>query len=222
MSVPFKMAKLNIPCRVFGATGSGKSAVRTHVPFRMVGELHALQFLAALTGMKFYAGHGLRSATRLISVVQSPVDDIPCCFVDTPGFDDTSRSDAEVFRMIAEYLVQECVARLIIARPLTKPRMRHDRFVTGIIHMHRISDNRFGGGAAKTMRLLHAMCGADAMRHMVICTTMWDLVDLKEGARREGRTACRVLAAHARRWGDMRAPLRLARLGSPGRARPAC
>jgi len=53
-------------------------------------------------------GHKLRSFTADIRTVRfnHPTDGYPVVFVDTPGFEATSRSDMETLSMIADWLVQ--------------------------------------------------------------------------------------------------------------------
>jgi hypothetical protein len=52
-------------------------------------------------------GHKLRSFTADIRTVRitHPTDGHPVLFVDTPGFDDTLKSDVEILSMIADFLV---------------------------------------------------------------------------------------------------------------------
>jgi len=51
--------------------------------------------------------HKLRSSTAEIQTVRiaHPTDGSPVVFIDTPGFDDTSRSDAEILTMISEFFL---------------------------------------------------------------------------------------------------------------------
>jgi len=51
-------------------------------------------------------GHKLRSFTAGIQTARTahPTDGYPVLFVDTPGFDDTSKSDMEILGMIADFL----------------------------------------------------------------------------------------------------------------------
>jgi hypothetical protein len=53
-------------------------------------------------------GHGWQSCTTNIRAVRvtHPTDGRPVVFVDTPGFDNTFKSDAEILTMIAEWLVK--------------------------------------------------------------------------------------------------------------------
>jgi len=52
-------------------------------------------------------GHKLRSFTEDIRTVRilHPADGHPVLFVDTPGFDDTFKSDIEILSLIADFLV---------------------------------------------------------------------------------------------------------------------
>jgi hypothetical protein len=53
-------------------------------------------------------GHGLQSHTSIIRAVRvnHPTTSKPVIFIDTPGFDDTFKSDTEILTMIAEWLVK--------------------------------------------------------------------------------------------------------------------
>lgn len=57
--------------------------------------------------------------------------------------------------------------------------------LSGVVYLHRITDNRVGGVSAKNMRLFRAICGADALKNVVLCTTMWDKANRHEGDRRD-------------------------------------
>lgn len=54
------------------------------------------------------AGHGLMSCTSEIgsALYNHPRDGQPVTLVDTPGFDDTYKSDTEILSLIAEWLVK--------------------------------------------------------------------------------------------------------------------
>jgi len=56
-------------------------------------------------------GHGLKSCTADIRTVRvnDPRDRAPVLFVDTPGVDDTYRSDIEILGMVADWLVKTYV-----------------------------------------------------------------------------------------------------------------
>ncbi|KAI5987894.1 hypothetical protein EDD15DRAFT_2173065, partial [Pisolithus albus] len=80
-------------------------------------------------------------------------------FVDTPGFDDTHRSDRDILRTIAEWLEEK---------------YRGDVKLTGVIYTHRISDNRLSGSVCKNLDLFARLCGDNAAQCVRLVTTMWD------------------------------------------------
>jgi hypothetical protein len=84
--------------------------------------------------------------------------------VDTPGFDDTSRSDSEVLHNLAMWL-NEAYGREV--------------FLTGLIYQM-----RFTGLTSKIWRLVRQLCG-DNMSGFVLCTTMWNTVELDIAVERE-------------------------------------
>jgi hypothetical protein len=78
--------------------------------------------------------------------------------VDTPGFDDTSRSDAGILKEISFFLAT------LRARSLC---------LSGLIYLHRISDARMSGSAIKNLRLFQSLCGEENYGHVTLATTMW-------------------------------------------------
>lgn len=68
---------------------------------------------------------------------------------------------------------------------------RHERGETlgGVIYLHRISDVRFTGTAARSFKALIAMCGDRALRNVVIVTNMWGKVTPDVGEAREQELA---------------------------------
>jgi hypothetical protein len=82
--------------------------------------------------------------------------------IDTPGFNDTWRSDLDVLKEIAFLLCQV---------------YRHGVRLAGIIYLHRISDNRVSGSAMKNFAMLERICGPEATPSVFLVSTMWDLVD---------------------------------------------
>ncbi|KAG8855267.1 hypothetical protein FRC20_000803 [Serendipita sp. 405] len=75
---------------VMGPTGAGKS---TFIDYAAGANGHGI-------------GHPLRSSTSDITVRKANIDNQSFAFVDTPGFDDTTRSDYEILGEIAEFLVK--------------------------------------------------------------------------------------------------------------------
>lgn len=56
--------------------------------------------------------------------------------------------------------------------------------LTGILYLHRITDTRMTGSAKKNLFMFKKLCGADALKHVVLVTTMWEQVDEQIGRQR--------------------------------------
>ena len=90
--------------------------------------------------------------------------------LDTPGFDDTYRSDTDVLKEIACWLTKS---------------YQHKVKLSGILYLHRISDNRITGTARTNLRVFQKICGPDAFKNILLVTTMWEKVNPADGESRE-------------------------------------
>ena len=90
--------------------------------------------------------------------------------IDTPGFNDTYRSDAEVLRDIVNWLNQAYIGKIQL---------------TGILYVHPIRETKMGAKAIDSLASFKKLCGADALRKVVLVTTFWDEVEPMVGERRE-------------------------------------
>jgi len=140
---------------VMGPTGAGKSTF--------------IEYATRQDGRTI--GHGLQSYTSDIRSVRTnhPKDGRPVVFVDTPGFDDTYKSDLEILTMIAEWLVKTYKSKSNL---------------TTIIYVHCIADSRMKGSALKNLRMFGDVLGNKAMPNVIMVTTKWNNVG-KEGVKRE-------------------------------------
>ncbi|KAJ3524909.1 hypothetical protein NM208_g11865 [Fusarium decemcellulare] len=139
---------------VMGVTGSGKSS-----------------FISVCSDKNVHIGHSLDACTSTVDVY--PFELSPDCtvyLIDTPGFDDTNKSDTEVLSEIAAWLSDSY-----------KNKIR----LHGIIYLHRITDVRMQGSAKKNLIMFKELCGQDALRKVVLATTMWDKVSKDEAEKRE-------------------------------------
>ena len=77
---------------------------------------------------------------------------------DTPGFDDSTRSDTNVLESIVTWLgaMQEINIKL-----------------SGIIYLHRITDDRVSGISRRNLHMLQNLVGADKMRNVFLVSTRW-------------------------------------------------
>lgn len=57
--------------------------------------------------------------------------------------------------------------------------------LNGIIYLHRITDVRMQGSAKKNLLMFKQLCGPDALKNVVLATTMWSLVNPTDGQARE-------------------------------------
>ncbi|TDL23892.1 hypothetical protein BD410DRAFT_720398 [Rickenella mellea] len=139
---------------VMGGTGSGKTT-----------------FINLLSGSELRVGWGLKSCTSTVQVSKPfELDDYVVTLIDTPGFDDTTRSDADILNMIATFFATAYEA---------------GHLFSGIIYMHPISNVRMGGVSTLNFRLFQKLCGESAFGNVAIVTTMWGRVTESEGQARE-------------------------------------
>ncbi|KAJ7443403.1 P-loop containing nucleoside triphosphate hydrolase protein, partial [Mycena galericulata] len=139
---------------LMGGTGTGKTT------------------FANLVGRsKHLVGDGLESCTQNVQSHEFNFERYRVKLIDVPGFDDTSKSDADILKMIADFLLAEYKA---------------GRSLSGIIYVHRISDVRMGGASRRNFTMFKKLCGEDAFANVAIVTTRWDL---EETAVAEARLA---------------------------------
>ncbi|KAL5353743.1 hypothetical protein ACLOAV_001784 [Pseudogymnoascus australis] len=137
-----------------GITGVGKST-----------------FISKCTSDKVEVGHGLKSHTNEIQVYSLKYVDKTVHLIDTPGFDDTYRSDIDVLKDVSYWL--------------NKSYKEKNIELTGIVYLHRITDTRMGGTARKDLQMFKKLCGENSFSSVVLATTMWSEVSDHDGNRRE-------------------------------------
>jgi len=67
------------------------------------------QFINCATAAGFLSkqmlvGKKMKSCTMDIGEVTTTIDGIKCCFIDTPGFEDTRQSDVDILRKVSNWL----------------------------------------------------------------------------------------------------------------------
>ncbi|KDQ06928.1 hypothetical protein BOTBODRAFT_192749 [Botryobasidium botryosum FD-172 SS1] len=146
--------KSGLAIAVMGPTGSGKTT-----------------FVNLASGSNMHVGMGLQSCTSAIQVAPPfALDDRQVTLIDTPGFDDTAKSDAQILEILATHLSQEYQA---------------GRRLSGVIYLHRISDVRMSGISMRTFRIFRQLCGDTAMTNVAMVTTFWESVDKAVAEARE-------------------------------------
>ncbi|KFA80906.1 hypothetical protein S40288_07985 [Stachybotrys chartarum IBT 40288] len=126
---------------VMGRTGSGKST-----------------FISHCVGKNVKIGHGLFSCTNTIDVFDMHWNGRRIFLVDTPGFNDTHRSDIEVLETLASCLSASYANNVRIH---------------GIILLHAMSDNRISGSSLRNINMMKALCGLTRYDNLAIVTTLW-------------------------------------------------
>ncbi|KAI0789961.1 P-loop containing nucleoside triphosphate hydrolase protein [Abortiporus biennis] len=128
-------------------------------------------FINLVSGGDFATGEGLFSCTNQVSSSNPfEIAGRRVVLIDTPGFDDSTLSDTKVLQMIALYLSMT---------------YKEGFKLSGLIYMHRITDFKVGGVSQRNFRMFRELCGEDALRNVLIVTTMWGLVQREKGEARE-------------------------------------
>ncbi|KAF5586259.1 triacylglycerol lipase II precursor [Fusarium pseudocircinatum] len=81
--------------------------------------------------------------------------------VDTPGFGDTFRSQAEIVGEITDYLAAQHLSVL----PLR-----------GILYLHKITDNKITDASLQHIQILRKLVGDNATTNVILVTTMWNIL----------------------------------------------
>ncbi|KAH7133896.1 hypothetical protein EDB81DRAFT_695608, partial [Dactylonectria macrodidyma] len=141
---------------IMGMTGVGKSTFISHF------NNNAL------------VGDSLMSCTTAVGIhearIQAGMGEKRFFLIDTPGFDDSTRSDTDVLRELADWLSRSYQANIKLA---------------GIIYLHRIGDPRMGGAAMKNLRMFRKLCGDQGLSSVVLATTFWSRNPTLDEIRRE-------------------------------------
>lgn len=90
--------------------------------------------------------------------------------IDTPGFDDSKRTDTDVLRDIAGFLGTA---------------YQNNIRLSGLVYCHRIIDPRMQGSAQRNFHLFRDLCGENCYRQIALITTHWAWVPPTVGAARE-------------------------------------
>ncbi|KAI5992853.1 P-loop containing nucleoside triphosphate hydrolase protein [Pisolithus marmoratus] len=118
------------------------------------------------------AGHDLMSYTKEMRPFRYPHSDgiRNIVLVDTPGFDDTFVTDAQILRQIAYWL---------------NATYKKNIKLSGVLYLHRISDNRVSGTPLRNYNMFKELCGKENFKNVILVTTMWDEVTEEAGLARE-------------------------------------
>ncbi|KAI0549166.1 quinon protein alcohol dehydrogenase-like superfamily [Xylaria curta] len=153
-ALAFQAQPSDVLIAVMGITGCGKST-----------------FISHCTDEDVPIGTSLHSHTHNIGVYPcKPSIGDNVYLVDTPGFDDTEREDADVLKEIAAWVTDTYEQKI---------------HLRGILYLHRITDVRMQGAAMRNLFMFKKLCGQNAIKSVVLVTTMWEDVEAHVGERRE-------------------------------------
>jgi hypothetical protein len=90
--------------------------------------------------------------------------------IEIPGFNDPSRSAAEVSNEVVSWLSDIYNKNIQLSC---------------IIYLHRISDARWRGSDRTNLAMLQKLCGLDSFPNIILATMFWDNIEPGVGAERE-------------------------------------
>ncbi|KAL0579291.1 hypothetical protein V5O48_002689 [Marasmius crinis-equi] len=123
------------------------------------------------SGTNLPVGMGLQSCTELVQI--APPFELAgylVTLIDTPGFDDTNKSDMDILKTTAEFLAKD---------------FKRGRRLAGVLYLHRISDPRMGGISRRNFNMFKQLCGEHTLKNVVIISNMWGQVSPELGNARE-------------------------------------
>ncbi|KAF9650766.1 hypothetical protein BDM02DRAFT_3111513 [Thelephora ganbajun] len=123
------------------------------------------------SGSNLRIGMDLVSCTAEVQLADEfTIDGRQVTLIDTPGFDDTNKSDTDILKLIAAFLATTYEAGSKLA---------------GVIYIHRISDRRFTGIAGRNFKMFRELCGDSTLKNVILVTNMWGEVTEDVGEARE-------------------------------------
>ena len=103
--------------------------------------------------------------------------------MDTPGFNDTEKSDTEILMELAQWL---------------EVTYKNNCKLNGIIYLHRISDVRMDGAGMRNLKVFRKLCGDDPLKNVVITSTFWGCIADEKAVQNENE-----LCSDPEFWGEM-------------------
>ncbi|KAK0645442.1 P-loop containing nucleoside triphosphate hydrolase protein [Cercophora newfieldiana] len=131
---------------LIGVTGAGKST-----------------FAACASGKEVEIGHSIDPCTQDPEAVCFQLGNDQIILIDTPGFDDTERTDIEILQALVKWIPDQ---------PLLK-----NQLIDGLILFHPVTRNIVSDDERRRTQLLKTLLGDDAYKRVTIATTMWDSLD---------------------------------------------
>lgn len=103
--------------------------------------------------------------------------------IDTPGFNDTKRPDAELLTSIINFILQQKCQ------------------IISVIYIHAITERKLAGSTLKNLRVLRTLCGEHYFQNIVLVTSMWTKAPAEEMDDQVDREVQFKSSPHF--WGDI-------------------
>jgi hypothetical protein len=134
---------------VLGLTGAGKTTFINHI---------------AKTNLPI--GEEMTVCTMTTQTVRALSAGVDFLFVDTPGFDDPKKSDAEVLYDLTEWI---------------KNNLHSHCKMIGALYLHSVLIESMYGSSMRNLHLFSKLIGNNSMKNVGLVTTRWDVVDRSVG-----------------------------------------
>ncbi|EDR05787.1 uncharacterized protein LACBIDRAFT_302511 [Laccaria bicolor S238N-H82] len=152
-----RVLEKDIVIALMGPSGSGKSS-----------------FINKLMGQSVaYVNDSVESCTQEVQAfvcLHPDGSERKIVLIDTPGFDDSGRTDYEILKIITEWLVKTYKQRIKLS---------------GIIQLYSIADARMRGTPLRNLKMFEELCGSDGLVNVILTTTFWSQVTPDVGSQRE-------------------------------------
>lgn len=106
--------------------------------------------------------------------------------IDTPGFNDTFKSDGQILVEITTWLSNSYNNRV---------------HLNGVIYLHDVTQQKMYGSSLRTLKTFKELSGPDAMKKVILTTTHWDIIHPESLAQTQARE--RQLIETDEFWGSM-------------------
>jgi hypothetical protein len=154
---------------VMGVTGVGKSTFIQYATGKEVKIGHGQEACECLLTLLYYRSTLTNSkGTAEVKMYQIPDTDV--YLMDTPGFDDTYISDADILKNIATALVDAFNDQVEIQ---------------GALYVHPVTEVKMRGSGRKNLLMFQSVLGMKGMNHCRLVTTKWSKQEMRVSEDRE-------------------------------------
>jgi 50S ribosome-binding GTPase len=146
---------------VLGETGAGKSYfINTLAPgtAEVGNRLESCESVETTCDRVLATHNTFLTGTQKMDLITARVGNTDVLLVDTPGFNDSFRSDGDI-------LVQMSAALCI--------KYRCNINLKGVIYLYNITQPRLTGSALRQLELFRRICGDENLGHVLLVTTQW-------------------------------------------------